>query len=103
MLVELSTATVEYEVRAGEVSGGVGAVVVVSDDMTGAAVMVRGVEVVTDKLVAEDKVEFVVVRGGKGVETPASQENQKIRQNHKVPTSLKGATCSIFLPTMMTT
>ena len=69
----------KFEVRADEVSGGVWAVVMVFDDMTGAAVMVRGVEVVTDKLVVDDKVEFVVVRGGKVVETSASQENQKIR------------------------
>ena len=69
----------KFEVRADEVSGGVWAVVMVFDDMTGAAVMVCGVEVVTDKLVVDDKVEFVVVRGGKVVETSASQENQKIR------------------------
>lgn len=66
--------------RAGEVSGGLRVVVGVSEDMTGAAVMLCGGEVVTDKLVPEGKVEFVVLRGGKRVETSAFQENKKSGQ-----------------------
>lgn len=44
----------------GEVSGGLREVI---EDMTVASVMVCGVERMTDRLVTEGKVEFVVLRG----------------------------------------
>lgn len=88
--------------RVDEVSGGLWAVVGMCDDMTGAAVMVCGGEVVTDKLVPEDKVEFVVlVRGGKRVEVSVFQGNKRNQATHDHNTSSKGATGSIFPPTMM--
>lgn len=44
----------------GEVSGGLREVI---EDMTGASVMLRGVEKMADRLVTEGKVKFVMMRG----------------------------------------
>lgn len=100
--VKLSVGLGEYEVVA--VSGSLRAVVEVSEGVTVAVVTVRGVEVVTDKLIVVGKVEIVVVRGGKRVETSAFQENQD-QVKHSIlmlaPTSSEGAT--IFPPMMITT
>lgn len=83
-----------------------GAVIEVFEDMAGAAAMVRGVEGMTERLVTEGKVDVVGVRGGEGAETSAFQENKNQAKHNitmLVPPSLKGATCSIFPPAMMTT
>lgn len=69
VVVELSSALGEIEVRVGEVTEGVWAVAEVSVGMTVVAVMVRGGKVLTVKLVPEGKAASVAVSGGKVAET----------------------------------
>lgn len=101
MLVGVTVAVGEFEVMFGVMSGGLWAVVGVSEVMTTAVVMVRGVEVATDKPLTEGEGVFVVVRAGKRAETSAFQENISQAKHNitikEVPTSLKGATCCILL------